>query len=87
MSLESFLGRIADHSASASSRRKVVLLGENHDDPAAHKLEEVVLERLHQRLPAPAPKEEDEGRGSLALSLEFYDREAQTVLDEYLQGM
>ncbi len=86
MSLESFLGRIADHSASASSSRKVVLLGENHDDPAAHKLEEVVLERLHLRLAAPAPKE-DEGRGSLALSLEFYDREAQTVLDEYLQGM
>jgi len=52
----------------------VVLVGENHSDPSAHSIELDVLKCLHR------------GSNNLALSLEFYDREAQCVLDEYTTG-
>lgn len=53
----------------------VICLGENHADRTAHALELEILALLH-------------GAGaSLALSLEFYQREAQIVLDEYLAGL
>jgi hypothetical protein len=54
----------------------VVLLGENHSDPEAHAIELDVFKRLHQSRP--------EG---LSLSLEFYDREAQAVMDEFTSGL
>jgi len=57
----------------AQSTAKVIYIGENHEDAAAHCLELEILESL---------------KGSdlqTALSLEFYDRESQTVLNEYLK--
>jgi len=54
---------------------QVVCVGENHDDNRAHTLELEILSSLHTQCP------------SLALSLEFYHREAQTVLNEYLAGL
>ena len=54
----------------------VLLIGENHSDPEAHKWEKRILERVLA---------ENEKR-KFSLSLEFYDREAQVVLDEYLNG-
>jgi uncharacterized iron-regulated protein len=53
--------------------KNVLLLGENHSDPSAHQLEIEIL----QRASALRPEE-------TSLSLEFYDRSAQAVLDEYL---
>ena len=59
----------------------MVLFGENHRDPEAHSVELATFEKLHSTLA------DNEGRQlHLALSLEFYDREAQTVLDEFLLG-
>ena len=53
--------------------KNVLLIGENHSDPTAHRLEQEILERVANRKPR-----------ETALSLEFYDRSAQAVLDEYL---
>ena len=56
----------------------VLFLGENHADPEAHKLEMEILQTVHKdwtRL----------NEGSMCLSLEFYERDCQTVMDEYLK--
>jgi len=53
---------------------RVVFIGENHEDKTAHDLELEILQKLG----------ETKGR-TTALSLEFYDRESQTVLNEYLR--
>jgi len=73
LSKAAFLDSLA---AECSAKRgpTVVLLGENHSDPVAHAIELVVLKRLHGEV------------SNLALSLEFYDRESQCVLDEYIAG-
>jgi len=57
------------------STAKVICVGENHEDATAHKLELDILK---------ATKSDN---SNFALSLEFYDRESQTVLNEYLQGI
>lgn len=56
------------------ARADVVVVGENHDHKLGHQLELSILKALHQRNPR------------IALSLEFFERDVQTVLDEYLQG-
>jgi uncharacterized iron-regulated protein len=53
----------------------VVFLGEQHDDPATHRLERTLLEALHQASGKP-----------LVLSLEMFERDVQPVLDAYLNG-
>jgi len=53
--------------------KNVIFLGENHSDPSSHILELEILKRVADLRP-----------GETALSLEFYDRSAQSVLDEYL---
>ena len=53
--------------------KNVLLLGENHSDPSAHQLELEILQRAASLRP-----------GETALSLEFFDRSAQALLDEYL---
>lgn len=53
----------------------VIFVGENHEDPAAHKLELDILNSL---------REDGE---KLGISLEFWDREAQQVTDEYMMGV
>ena len=58
----------------AAEASDVVLLGECHDDPIAHSLEAYLLVSLAAR------------RERVALSLEMFERDTQTVLDEYLAG-
>jgi uncharacterized iron-regulated protein len=58
----------------AASRAAVVtFLGESHDDPVAHYLEEQILLRTWDP--------------DAALSLEMFERDVQYVLDEYLAGL
>lgn len=61
-------------SAGASGKKAVVFVGENHEDPSAHETELDLARRLLTG-----------GPGS-ALSMEFYERDIQPVLDEYLNG-
>jgi len=67
----SFMQRISQTEA------RVICIGENHEDGAAHALELEILKDVRENLKAE----------NLTLSLEFYDRESQAVLDEYLQGL
>lgn len=53
----------------------VVFIGETHDDPTGHALEAELLERAVETAGRP-----------VALSLEFFERDVQPVLDEYLAG-
>ena len=80
-----FLSRLAGFSGD------VILFGENHCDPAGHQLEMEVLKALHQERGASdrdssGRDSNDPGSNGPALSLEFFDREAQTALDEYVGG-
>jgi uncharacterized iron-regulated protein len=52
----------------------VVFVGEQHDDPNTHRLEQAFMEGLARR------------RGSIILSLEMFERDAQAALDAYLAG-
>ena len=61
----------------SATEAKVICIGENHEDADAHSLELEIFKDVHANL-----KSEN-----LALSLEFYDRESQAVLDEYLKGL
>jgi len=54
----------------------VLFFGEEHNDPVAHYLEELLLKKLYARYP-----------NLIALSLEMFERDVQLVLDEYLSGM
>ncbi|HEX8559104.1 MAG TPA: ChaN family lipoprotein [Pyrinomonadaceae bacterium] len=63
-------------------RADVLFIGETHDNAVAHLLEAELLRRADERYGA-AP-----GRGrAVALSLEMFERDVQTVLDEYLAGL
>jgi hypothetical protein len=55
-----------------TSKAAVIMIGENHKDPLAHAFEMEILKKLKNN------------ESNFCLSLEFYDRECQTVLDEYL---
>ncbi|UCC83125.1 MAG: ChaN family lipoprotein [Gemmatimonadota bacterium] len=66
-------------------RHQVVFVGESHEDPTGHMLEAELLERAYEAFGAPgsnggAPR-------TLALSLEFFERDVQPILDEYLGGL
>ena len=60
----------------------VLFVGETHADPVAHMLEAELLRRAEERYGAASPK-----RRAVALSLEMFERDVQTVLDEYLAGL
>jgi uncharacterized iron-regulated protein len=64
-----FEGMVAD-----LARADVVFVGEQHDDPRTHRLEEALLTGLHRRKIAPA------------VSLEMFERDVQGVVDRYLAG-
>jgi uncharacterized iron-regulated protein len=51
---------------------EVTFLGETHNDPVAHYLQELIFRRCH--------------RPGLTLSLEMFETDVQYVLDEYLAG-
>jgi len=58
-----------------TSKAPVILIGENHEDALAHAFELEILKKLNI------------AEQNVGLSLEFYDRESQTVLDEYLANL
>jgi uncharacterized iron-regulated protein len=60
----------------AAQSQSVVFLGENHDDPTAHKLQAEIFRRLFETRGAP-----------MALSLEMFERDVQPVLNEFLAGL
>ena len=63
-------------------RADVLFVGETHDDPVAHQLEAELLRRADEAYGSSSPR-----RRSVALSLEMFERDVQTVLDEYLAGL
>jgi uncharacterized iron-regulated protein len=79
--------RIYDRQGNASSLEKiieslkdadVVFLGENHDDATAHYLQNEIFRRAFEK----------HGKDrSIALSLEMFERDVQTVVDEYLKDL
>ncbi len=66
-------------------RHQVVFIGEAHDDPTGHMLEAELLQRAYQTF-RPA-RSNGEASRPVALSLEFFQRDVQPVLDEYLAGL
>lgn len=56
------------------TRADVVFVGEQHDDPATHKLERAILEGLLRR------------KIGVTVSLEMFERDVQQSLNEYLTG-
>ena len=54
---------------------EVVLFGEEHNDSVAHYLQVTLMEKLNTRFGE-----------KMALSMEMFDRDVQTVMDEYLGG-
>jgi uncharacterized iron-regulated protein len=78
-----------DDIIAAMADRQVVFIGETHDDPTGHMLEALLLERAWE---AYADPEAVGSEGSwdprpIALSLEFFQRDAQPIVDEYLAGL
>jgi uncharacterized iron-regulated protein len=69
----------------AMSRHDVVFVGETHDDPTAHMLQAELLERAWREYGAGAAT--GGGARRVALSLEFFERDVQPVLDEYLADL
>jgi uncharacterized iron-regulated protein len=65
--------------------KRVVFVGETHDDPTGHMLELELLKRTTETYAAKAPAG-GEAR-PVALSLEFFERDVQLPLDEYLAGV
>src|ERR1035437_8181524 len=57
-----------------ASSADVLFLGEQHDDPATHRLEAATLEGLARR------------RGNVVLAMEMFERDVQPSLDDYLAG-
>lgn len=79
--------RIYDRRGNASSLEKiierlkdadVVFLGELHDDATAHYLQNEIFRRAFEK---------HGKRRAVALSLEMFERDVQTVLDEYLKDL
>lgn len=62
-----------------SGSKGVLFLGENHQDPTAHTLELKILEKVFQKVV--------DANLKFGISLEFFDRESQPLLNEYLSGI
>jgi uncharacterized iron-regulated protein len=56
------------------ARADVALVGEQHDDPNTHRLEQAILEALARR------------RVSVTVSLEMFERDVQVSVDTYVSG-
>jgi uncharacterized iron-regulated protein len=57
------------------AERDVLFFGEEHNDSVTHYLEKTMLEMLHAKY-----------GDNITLSMEMFDRDVQTVMNEYLQG-
>ncbi|HEX7316525.1 MAG TPA: ChaN family lipoprotein [Pyrinomonadaceae bacterium] len=66
----------------ALERADVLFVGETHDNAVAHLVEAELLRRADEAYGPASPK-----RRAVALSLEMFERDVQTVLDEYLAGL
>ncbi len=60
----------------------VLFVGETHDNAVAHLLEAELLRSVFERFGAASQK-----KRAVALSLEMFESDVQTVLDEYLAGL
>jgi len=60
--------------AAEAAKSDVVFLGEQHDDPATHRMELALLEEVARR------------RKNVVLSLEMFERDVQPILNQYLAG-
>src|ERR1051325_3990953 len=60
----------------------VLFVGETHNDATCHALEAELLRRADERYSQSSGR-----RRAVALSLEMFERDVQTVLDEYLGGL
>lgn len=60
----------------------VLFVGERHDDATGHAVEAELFRRADERYSQGAGK-----RREVALSLEMFERDVQTVVDEYLSGL
>ena len=60
--------------ASRLAAADIVFIGEQHDDPATHRMELAILEGMARR------------RDSVVLALEMWERDVQPLLDRYLAG-
>jgi uncharacterized iron-regulated protein len=67
------------------ARHQVVFIGEGHDDPTGHMLEAELLKHAYAAYGTPASA--GEAPRPVALSLEFFQRDVQPILDEYLTGL
>lgn len=65
-----------DQLAKLAGEYDVVLFGEEHNDSVAHFLQFALYEKMHEKF-----------GDSVVLSMEMFDRDVQTVLDEYMDGM
>jgi uncharacterized iron-regulated protein len=74
-----------DDVVAAMANHQVVFIGETHDDPTAHALQARLLERAWESYHTPSPAA-IEAR-TVALSLEFFERDVQLVLNEYLADL
>ncbi len=61
--------------AAEMNRYDVLFFGEEHNDSVAHYLQHKMLETLHQSF-----------SNRVTLSMEMFDRDVQTVMNEYLKG-
>src|SRR5215216_6662591 len=68
----------------AVAASEAVFVGEIHSDPTAHTVELQLLQGAHARLAREADKR---NARPLVLSLEMFERDVQSVLDEYLTGL
>lgn len=74
-----------DDIVAAMGKHRVVFIGESHDDPTGHMLEARLLERAYEAYGAPGAN--DGNPRPVALSLEFFQRDVQPILDEYLTDL
>jgi uncharacterized iron-regulated protein len=72
----------------AMGRHQVVFIGETHDDPTAHMLQTELLGQALAVYGAGATTgEAGAGARRVALSLEFFERDVQPIVDEYLADL
>lgn len=68
----------------AMGAAEVVFVGESHNDPTTHLIESELLQSAYTRYDSQTEKG---AARSLVLSLEMFERDVQTVLDEYLSDL
>ena len=72
-----------DDVVAAMANVDVVFVGEEHDDPGAHFLESDLLRRANERY----GRAVGAGQRPVTLSLEMFERDVQSVVDEYLSDL